>query len=435
MPVASPTPSSEPKTRLVPRVLRLPRAILLFAVLLLVVAFAGTHLFAPNADAEAWPIRLLFAVAFITGPAMAFSCALRKRPQTWPPYATLALSLGLLVVWLRQDDPVLRHPPGSAALRSDFPNAAATYALTLRYSRNTPGSLDGTVKYPSKAFFKISPLFDKPEKDREWIAFVTENRTHIEARWDELAPVRVWVEEMAAAPELADLTQGFAYPMIAFPPLREVSQYANARALLHALDGRPDEALGIILPVFTAAQKLEFHGRTATRRMVTIVLQKNALTALRIVLDHSEVSPAARARIAAALAPIVPAEENARLLFLCEYETSTIAFGKLLEISPVEAAEGVGFSLLRYSPLYNHNATMNLAGDLANDLAALAARRDLDGVKTRQRDFFNGLETGAWPRKNQIGANLLNVIIPSFEKVGGNFWEAQDYRTALLKRL
>ena len=169
--------------------------------------------------------------------------------------------------------------------------------------------------------------------------------------------------------------------------------------------------------------------------MVTIVLQKNALTALRIVLDHSEVSPAARARIAAALAPIVPAEENARLLFLCEYETSTIAFGKLLEISPVEAAEGVGFSLLRYSPLYNHNATMNLAGDLANDLAALAARRDLDGVKTRQRDFFNGLETGAWPRKNQIGSNLLNVIIPSFEKVGGNFWEAQDYRTALLKRL
>lgn len=436
MPSDSPTPASAPLSRIVSRALRVLRGIVLFAILLVVVAFAGTHLFAPNADASAWPIRLLFAVAFVVGPAMAFASVFRNRPQTWPPYATLTLSVTLLVIWLMHDDYVLRHPPGTAALRSDFPNAESTHSLTLRYSQNVPGSLYGTVKYPTNLFKKISPAFDTSDKDREWIAFVTENRAHIEAGWDELAHVRSWVEEMAAAPEIADRFETFSDPIIAFQPLREVSNYASARALLYALDRHPDEAVATILPIFTAAQKLEVHAITLDRRMVAIVTQKSALTALRVVLDNSEVPSAARARIAAALTATVPVEENARQLFLCEYEANSIILEKLRSSALPVVLNGKEASFIRYLPLYNHNATMNLAGDLANDLASLNARRDLAGIKNRQTAFINSIPGPFWPRKNLFGYIRLKMNTSPYNKrVTGNFWEAQDWRAALIRRL
>ncbi|MEY4489021.1 MAG: hypothetical protein RIQ79_1529 [Verrucomicrobiota bacterium] len=428
-------PSATPRTSLLTRLLIALRNFALLLVLLVVVAFAATHLFAPNPGASAWPIRLLLGVALVIGPGLAFGGVFGKRPQIWPPYAALAASLALLVIWLKHDDPVLRHPPGTAALRSDFPDAAASHTLTLRYSSNVPGSLHDTLKYPANLFLRSSPSFEKIEQDAEWIAFITENRAKIEARWLELAPVRAWIDDMAAAPELADHFQKFSDPIVAFKPLREVSNYANALAVLYALDGHPDEAVATILPVFTAAQKLEVHGRTLVRRMISVVLQKNALTTLRIVLDHSEVSPAARARIAAALAPAYPAEENARLLFLCEYETSTVVFGNLYDSTLLAAFKGNELSLLHYFPLYNHTATMNLAGDLATDLASLGVRRDQAGIVKRQADFAASIPRSFWPRKNLVGFVLLNMSTPSFQRVTERYWEVQDYRAALLKRL
>jgi hypothetical protein len=78
---------------------------------------------------------------------------------------------------------------------------------------------------------------------------------------------------------------------------------------------------------------------------------------------------------------------------------------------------------------------MNLAGDQANDLASLGARRDLNGIKARQAAFMASMPNPFWPRKNQIGFILLSMSTPSFEKVTDNYWEAQDWRAALLKRL
>ena len=266
-------------------------------------------------------VRVGLSLFFLAGPLWVLARRLRGLRRPLPPSLTasavLTASVAVFLAWLAHDDEEWRHSERHPALRNDFPEAAATGALTLRYSQNAPGSLLYTLP-DSKLTFP--PMEAGADNDTKRAAFLAKNGPALDKLWRDTSPLRAWIDELAAAPALGDLAEKPESPILGFRAARLVGQLACAHALQLAADGRRDEAVETLLPVLVAAQKLEPHSRTLVRRMISIVLRRQTQNALSLVLDGGDLSPAIRARLAAALAPRSDVAEQARLLICSEYE-------------------------------------------------------------------------------------------------------------------
>lgn len=418
------------------RLRQISGALLGLLVGLLLVAIAATaydYLAAPSPRAAALPLRLLLVTGFLLGPLWwlwpRFGGARRPAAATF----ALAASLALFGGWLVRDETEFAHDTGHSLLPSDFPEAAVTHGLVLRYSKNVPGSLLDTLPTTDLVFPPLST--QQPEHRPAWLAFLTDNRDAIQHRWEQLAPLRAWYDELAAAPALADLTADIADPIPAFQPLRAVSQASAAQASILALDGRRDEAVALLLPVLAAGQKLEVHARTVVRRMLAIVIQRNALAALSFVLDQGPLEDATRQRLAVALHPHHDPAEGARLLILAEYPVSARVIRSMAPLAlaaPPAEAEPARPHLVG-ALLFNPVATGNALGDHFHALAAAAARRDFPAMDALSERL--SAPTQRFVVKNYAGRRIVAMITPAFAKVAESYWLAHDERAALLARL
>jgi len=158
------------------------------------------------------------------------------------------------------------------------------------------------------------------------------------------------------------------------------------------------------------------------------------------VLDQATVSPAARARLAAALQSASGGETGARRMITIEYAwavggSHAQSLGNMMEVGFAESGlPWLRLPLNLISPfVYNPRATLNLYGTLNSELQDLAARRDLGKFNTRQAEFF---AKEARPRfKNCAGALLVWQMQPAYSKVLESYWKIEDKRAALLARL
>jgi hypothetical protein len=177
------------------------------------------------------------------------------------------------------------------------------------------------------------------------------------------------------------------------------------------------------------------------RRLISVSLRRQVQSTLGRVLDTGALSPVARERLAAALAPRQDLAEQARLLPRCEYEMLARFLVKL-------NAEHIAAFAPKDDPnrrwitpmlrpllpfIYNPHQTANLAGDLSVKIGEGCARRELAAI-TADRLRFSG-DGALLPGKNYVGRLILAMVIPSFEKVAQSYWEAEDQRAALLARL
>ncbi|MBC8012250.1 MAG: hypothetical protein H7067_19375 [Burkholderiales bacterium] len=406
---------------------------ILLLVFIVVLLFAENHLFRPNPGASAWPLRFLLAVAIVTGPTWLLLTVVRGRPFRWPAGTAFAASLALFVAWLSTDDPQARHPTRPEVLRSNFPDAAFTHALVLRYAKNGPDA--AYPAYESQIFaLKLTP--SKPDTDAAWRELVATHHAEIEAAWTKLAPQHLWFAEMAAQPALADLTLTLHDPTPYFSALRDYSRVACARATWLASQGQPEAAADLLLPVLSVAEKLEIHSRTIVRRMIAISLQRQALATLRILLDVGQIPPSLHPRLHAALTTHRDPAEGARHLFLCEYDLMADALIASVDTNrfTLQDATSPGFFDLSRTPrvLYNRNATLTLFADAYERLGDAAAKRDLARLSATEDSENSGRHLF---RKNPSGHLLLRMAIPAFSKITASYWEAHDWRTALLLRV
>ena len=428
------------------RARRLGRAFLSFVLLLWIgfVAVSSYHWinYTPP-DEHPLTVRLCLSLFFLAGPGWILVRRLRglSRPSrpSLAASAMLTASVAVFLAWFAHDDETWRHSERAPALRSDFPEAAATHALTLRYSTSAPGSLLSSL--PDTKL--VLPSTEPGEKnDVMWAAFLEKNGPALDAFWIQLAPLRAWIDQLAAAPALGDLTEDFDSPILGFKALRMAGQFTCAHALQLAADGRRDEAVETLLPVYVAAQKLEPHARTLVRRMISVVLQRQVQNTLARVLDAGAISATTRARLAAALAPRSDAAEQARLLIWCEY---TLLCKLLFAIDAPNATTifslpGSENLLLRagariaFTSLLNPNLTANRYGEHLSRQADFAARRDFSGLKAEHEAFARYLKTSI-PGKNQGGRTFLAMAAPAYTKVMESYWKADDERAALLARL
>jgi hypothetical protein len=398
--------------------------------------------YAPPGD-QPLAVRIGLACFFLAGPVWILVRHLRAFPKRPPRSLTssvaLAASVAVFLAWLAHDDEEWRHSERHPALRNDSPEAAATHALALRYTEDAPGSLLSSLPAREPGFPSTEP---GPRNDAEWADFIAENGPAIDALWIDLAPLRAWLDELAAAPALGDLGDDSNSPSIGSKALHLASHIACARSLRLAADGRRDEAVETLLPVLDASRKLEPHARTLMRRLIAIALRRQAQNTLGRILDGGALSPGTRDRLAAALAPRPDVAEQARLLVLSEYET----IGRLLirlDANRVAARlpdsednrKGAAPLLHLILPFaYNPRRSANLAGDRFGRLADAAARRDLATIVAADSRRFS--EYGnILPGKNFVGRVALAMTTPAFQRIVEHYWATDDQRAALLARI
>ena len=173
--------------------------------------------------------------------------------------------------------------------------------------------------------------------------------------------------------------------------------------------------------------------------MIGIVIEKMTLQTAVLILEQTPVSPAARARLAAAIQH-GNVEAAARRLVLVDYVMTMGAFtdseyriGDIMVMGGHGNRSWVGRPVNLISPfVYNPRASFNLYGEYMRDLAELVARREMAKLPEREQRFFGvECEPGF---KNFMGRLVVHDLIPAYNKVTTAFWDTHDLREALLAR-
>jgi Ca2+/Na+ antiporter len=335
------------------------------------------------------------------------------------------------LVYLAWDDAAVRRSQTLEEFSPVFPGADESYKVLMRYSKNQPEGRN----FPTA---KLAWIVFDPRKPELWQKFVTENRAEIEAEWQALAPVWAWWNELNTFERIGDLTPPrIDADIMAFQPVRQLSQRACAIATLQALDGRGDEAIATLVPLVEVARKLQPNARTLVRSMIAIFIEKMSVQTAGFVLDHATVSPELRGRLATALAAPGGGEAGARRLMAIEYVFSSNAyFGEGLGTMVIGKEFGSGSRRILdvVSPLvFNRWATCNLYAEVSTLQQDIVGRREMETLKPRIEQFFAA--EGRPGFKNPVGSVLLRLMIPAYGKVGESYWKTQDERTVLLARV
>jgi hypothetical protein len=361
-------------------------------------------------------------------------------PGPWQRLAFGYAGLAIAMIYLARDDATVHRAMTLEEFAPAFPGAEKSYEVVMRYGRGHPLGRDFHFQPPSQIY--QGPGVWKPT-DPAWKTWLVANRADLEDDWAQLQPVRDWLTELNTFDRIGDLTPTqIDAEIMAFAPIRAVTQHASAIASLQAIDGHGDAAVETLLPVLEVGRKLSPSSRTLVRSMIAVVVRKTGLEATEFVLNSAEISPAARARLAAALADDGGAEIAVRKLIGVEYAWGASLYLKQDIVSvlpwefPVRLMQNHWWqkAITPLSPLfYNVRRTTNLYGDLSTDLQDLAARRDLQHLDERSKEFF----------QHSLGANIKNVggvwivstIVPAFSKVVEAFWKTEDLRSALYSRV
>ena len=387
-----------------------------------------------HVGAQGWMLPIGLGLGLVALALAVFLASWRLQARSGWRIALGYVALGAVLAYLARDDSAIRRPAKMEDLSPAFPGAQASFEVLMRYGRAHP--LGKNFKAP--AFKDPYPLFD-PDKPGPWHATITGRRAELEAHWAELAPERAWIAELNGFERIGDLTPvRMDAEVMGFQSIRSLSHHAIAIASLQALDGHGDEAIDTLLPVLQVARKLQAYSRTLVRTMISITIERLGLQTAAFILDNSAVSPAARARLAAALRGGEP-EAGARRLIAIEYAFQMGALGgkRVGDILAQSGSHGgqpwLRAALNGASPfLYNPRATFNLDGNLYADLEDLAGRRQTAQMGPRIAEF---IERAARPSfKNLFGKMLARIALPAYVKVTENYWRVQDLRAALIAR-
>lgn len=339
-----------------------------------------------------------------------------------------------VLIYLAWDDPVILRPVTFEEISPAFPGAEKSFAVLMRYGKRQAATAE-FGRWKPQVVWKGAD----PSRAAEWREFITQNRAGLEADWAALAPQRNWWEELNRFERISDLSPArLDCEIISFQVFRMVSQRGCAIASLLALDGQGDAAIATLLPILEVGCKLQPSARTLVRVMIGVVVERLALNTADFVLAQCDPSPAAKARLAAALERARFGEAGIRHMLAIEYALTlggTADWG----LGDWVTATGERLAWLRsplnvVSPFFlNPRATLNQMGRMNAEQVDLAARREIGKLGTRIDEFLAG--EGRPRFKNFMGSMLLAAAQPAYTKVVEAYWKAEDQRAALLARI
>ncbi len=379
--------------------------------------------------------------AILVGPVLVMATgflflAWALRQTSWRRVALGYAVLAGILSFLARDEPAFTHPFTFLSPAEATPEARESFSLFMRYGRHEALGRD----FQEPTFTEPYPKWNAVET-ATWRADVLAHRADFASHASALAPALAWWRDLDRFSQIGDLTPPDPESDIpAFQVLRALSHQALGAASLLAIDGRGDEAVDTVLPLLTVSLKLQPDSRTLVRTMIAIVIERLSLETTGFILDTAPVSPAARARLLAAVKGGDPVPGARRLVGGFDYAFMQVSLGsksagELFTYYDSRSTHPWLRAVMNAaSPvLYNPKATFNAYGRLVGDQQDLAATRDYAGMEARNAAF---LATDAAPRpKNFIGRLMLRSMVPAYVNVTKNYWRTEDLRAALTKRL
>lgn len=336
----------------------------------------------------------------------------------------ITLLCGMTVALLIADDP----PPAPLDFGPTTPANSPSYAAYRMLVRSNP---QNRISEFAPEVLRLSII---PWKTADWPEYLASNRAQIEEAWDKDALGRSWVEAMATAvPEgrypIAALDGGW----IDFRSFRQINYVQWGHAQLLAVDGDLDDAARAFISFLKANYHLQRGGSMMTTEMGSVIAVHTVYGALKPIVDSGQLSPGARAELAAALreapAPeaiihnIVAGENRYARLWFEEAARNAANRRFTLSLTQGRAVFGTGWM---YPLLYNPNRTMREYNATSKAIEWLAEQRQIVGLQQLTHTM------PSWTWKNPIGTALRQTVMPTMSKAVENIWAVDDQRIALL---
>jgi hypothetical protein len=277
---------------------------------------------------------------------------------------------------------------------------------------------------------------------------VSKDRAAFEEAWTNDTLGREWVDAMAAHEPVGIFPPaGFKDPAMTFSVLRRHCMVRWGIAQLLLIDGKSDEALRILLPLLQASYHLQKGGTSLVTQMIANVFIHGTHQRLQLILDADNLSSDARSEALAVLRGATSVElsiKNAllgeQLLVRSSIDSIGNAHTELTTAFQLAAAfsdtnhnyEAVGNRFL-VRLFFNPHRSEREYSDFLNEASRLAQQRKLDRMNENAAAY--AAKISSWRLKNPVGQQLIAMALPAFQKTFGRFWEVEDQRLALLKRL
>ncbi len=363
-------------------------------------------------------------------PALLLVVMVRYRLRSWWWVGGGWLIIAPVFFYLAVDDAELVEAATIEEISPAFPGAEDSYTVLMRYGRNTLAAR--AFKPPSS----IRRIVLNPQRNpADWHAALVNNRAQIETDWAALADQRAWWDELNTFEQIGDLTT--PTPDADIPSslvFRTMTQWGWAMAGLLAIDGQGDDAIDALIPILQVGRKLQPSARTLVRIINGIKIEAGSMRTAEWILDHAEVSPAARERLATALEGS-EGEVGARRLIMAEYAMEVGYFSDLPFVNLLQVQNVVPRMLLQLLRpfIFNQRATANLYTKHAYINQELAASRTL---KTKH-DATAYLAPGSiLPSfKNYMGSLIINNLSFNPTNAVESYWQNEEDRAALIARL
>ena len=331
------------------------------------------------------------------------------------------------------DDPKVNRPLTLADLGPAPPaGAEESFALTLAYTPRDGAPAAREFKTPK---LTLKQYYHDRKKPDAWPKELKAQRAQVDAAWTALAPEREWFAALDRFEMIGDATAPrLDAPLLKFHPFRTTLQMASAQATLLAMDGRGDEAIDLLLPYIRVCYKLEPASRTLMRSAIARSGLGLTLDTARYVVDHGNVSPEGKARLAAVLREASATEPLLRRMMMLEYafayegmlSNKEFPLGKmaLFRGGSLQAPFAVALNVLD-PVLYLRRATANLYARQAEAMADLAVKRDLAEFDRQGLVLYQQINNA--PLKNIGGIAALDLMLPSYLKVVETFLDGRGH--------
>lgn len=351
------------------------------------------------------------------------------RPRDWKFAGFFSLLPLAMLTFLGWDSAPAKEADLGPRTGDDDP----FYRTVMWLSEKSPHSrLAQAPDLTTDASFKL------PDDQARWLDDVKAHREEISAAWRDLKHGREWIDALRTTPARGTWPQGVDTPYLAFRAVRKISYTVQAYALLRASEGAIDEAIDVQCDLLEANAKMQEAGAGLLNQTIHVVVMKAGVRTLEVILKQGPASSARQDRLRALLERMPRPERILHLAFEGEVEFSGTVVdatrhgeGRILWTgSKAEAL--MNFSLRYFGRyLFNENRTKGLINESLREWERIGRARRLDELK----DTLPHADSGLQRCRNPAGRLLVAMLLPAFNKVVTNVWDAEDLRIALREKI
>jgi len=340
---------------------------------------------------------------------------------------------GGFVLYLVWDDAERPAPPDIGPVTPTDSKSYEAYRWFVK------GDLHSRLAEQAKELAEL-PKF--PNDHAQWPEFFAKHRAAFTQAWEKDALGRAWIDAMAQnAPEgvypPVKKTEG---PMLAFTPYRQSASARWGYVQVLVIDKRYDDAARLLVPFLRANFHLQRGGAILVTEMIAVVGLRGSYDQLEILVGTGKLSPEVRSEVAVALKEAPPIQLSLHNAFLGEQAFARIGYDELKK----NYSDAAGFVLsvekskiptnrFLWRLFFNPKRSEKLHVESLRETRELAELRLLGTDDKRAKAFEANISKK--PIKNIVGQIMQQSTMAAYAKVTDVWWQTEDRRLALLKRL